>query len=350
VLDVSLEGISAGILRDVTVTFPRIAHTAITGPPASGASTLLGVIAGRIRPRSGTVRIGAHDVTHMRGARRPLLYVTSRIDTPHRWSVQHVLIAALRTRNFDRDDRLREYRLVAEKWKLTPIARRPLRTLSSTEQTIVHLARIELLRPAILVADRLLERANPSVLFDLADEFFRSLRVIGTTTISAPASAAELGLTDRVVVLEEGSIVQEGPWPEVYRHPRSAGAGGEINVIPVTIRGGVVESPIGSWTLPHPLFEGAGTALVRPEDFHVAAPGEESDLIFGIEEASFREGHWLATGILADRTLLRVWLDGDFAVAKGRLLPLRFDPQRVTILQGTVRPLQLPPWFGISLG
>jgi len=349
-LDVSLERVSAGVLHDVTLTFPRTEHTAVIGAPGSGVSTLLRVIAGQLRPELGHIRIGARDVTRMRARLRPLLFVTSRIDAPHRWSVQHVLVAALRTRKLDREDRMREYDLAAEKWGLRDLARRQLRTLSSTERTAVHLARIELLRPAILVADRLFEQANPSALPHLADAFFRTLRVIGTTAISAPASFAELGLTDGVVVLDRGSAVQQGSYADVYRHPKSAAAGGEINVIPVSIRNGVVESPIGSWALADPPFEGEGTALARAGDFHVAGPGEESDLIFGIEEASFREGRWLATGMLSDRTPLRVWLEGDATVRKGRLLPLRFDPSRFTLLPGTVRHLQLPPWFGISLG
>ena len=78
-----------------------------------------------------------------------------------------------------------------------------------------------------------------------------------------------------------------------------------------------------------------GVALARPEDFFIAEKGQESDLIFGIEEASFRDGRWIATGILTGGLNLRVALPGDAAVHKGRLLPLRFDPSRFTILRGT---------------
>jgi hypothetical protein len=112
-----------------------------------------------------------------------------------------------------------------------------------------------------------------------------------------------------------------------------------VNKIPITVHGNVVDSPIGSWQA-NPGFEGPGVALARPEDFSVAAKGEESDLIFAIEEASFREGRWLATGILSGGINLRVSLPGDLAVEKGRLLPLRFDASRFT-----VRHLQLPSQF-----
>ena len=80
----------------------------------------------------------------------------------------------------------------------------------------MHLARIELLRPGILVADRVLELAA------FADDYYRMLRVLGTTVISAPASVDELGFTDRVVVLDGGRVVQEGAFAPCLRAVRRA--------------------------------------------------------------------------------------------------------------------------------
>jgi len=144
---------------------------------------------------------------------------------------------------------------------------------------------------------------------------------------------------DRLVVLDRGRVVQEGAPSAVYRRPISEAAAmatGEVNVIPITIRGNVVESPIGSWNATAS-FPGSGIALARPEDFSVAAAGEESDLIFGIEEASFRDGRWMVTGILTGGLNLRVALPGDFPVHKGRLIPLRFDSSRFVLLPGEPR-------------
>src|SRR5262249_58604042 len=95
VLDVALENVTLGNrLRDTTLTFAKSTHTAIVGPPASGASTLLQIIAGELRPDDGEVRIGMRTVTKLSTKRRPLLYVSDRIDAPLRWSVRHLLVAA----------------------------------------------------------------------------------------------------------------------------------------------------------------------------------------------------------------------------------------------------------------
>lgn len=315
-------------VQGVTLTFSKSTHTAIVGPPACGASTLLRVIAGDAR---GSVRIGARDVSALRRGRRPLLYVTSALDAPERWSLRHLLIAAVRTRTLDREDRHHEYELAVDKWGLGALLDRRLGTLSSTERTLANLARIELLKPAILVADRLLEHANPSAAAKLADDIHRTLRVAGTTVISAPSTPVELGLCDRVVVLDAGRVVQEGVPSHVFGAPRSVAAAmatGDVNVIPIEIRGRTVTSPIGAWELDAPPFEGPGVALARPDDFAVAARGEDSDLIFGIEEASFRDGRWLLSGILTGGLILRVVVPRDLAVHKGKLLALRYDPAR----------------------
>lgn len=322
-LDVTLRD-----LDGISLIFSKSTHTAVVG---SGTSTLLRKIAGELRPQSGAVFIGARDVTKLARSRRPLLYVTRDIDAPARWSLRHLLIAAVRQRSLDRIDRQREFEHVAEKWSLTPLLEQPLRTLSASERTRANIARIELLKPAILVADAVIERAV------YAAELYRMLRILGTTVIAAPAFVDEMGFTDRVVVIDGNRVLQEGTYSQVYREPASALAAqatGEVNLVPVAIRGNDVDSPIGNWQVSDPPFQGDGTAAVRPELFEVANKGEESDFIFGVEEASFHGNRWRATGFLTGNLTITVSLPADTELHKGRLLPLRYDPRRFALFRG----------------
>ncbi|HEX2831736.1 MAG TPA: ATP-binding cassette domain-containing protein [Thermoanaerobaculia bacterium] len=330
-------------LADITFTVPRNTHSALIGPPACGASTLLRVIAGALHPSGGDVILGQRRINDLKRANRPLLFTTSELDVPQRWSVQHALVAAVRTRKLDREDRHREYVLAAETWELAPLLERRISTLSSTERTRVLLARIELLRPAVLLADRLLEGVSPSARAGLADAFFRMLRVHGTTVLTAPASREELAVADTVIVLDRGQLVQSGTPAEVFARPdadAAALATGEVDLIPITIRGHEVDSVIGSWLLDAPPFQGSGVALVRPSDFFAAKPGEDSDFVFGVEEAGFADGRWIATGVLSGGITLRVELPRETVVHKGRLLALRYDPARFRLLARETEPLQ----------
>ncbi len=334
-LDLSLTGVAYGPLRDVTLLVPKGSHAAIVGPPSCGASTLLRLIAGHLRPTCGEVRVGARVVNDVPRRRRPLLYATSDPGAPGRWSVEHLLVAAVRTRTLDREDRRHELDLAVTKWNLGALLGRRLDALSSTERSFANLARIELLRPGIVVADRLLEHVNPSVLPSISDEIYRTLRVLGATVIIAPSSPVELGMMDKLAVLVGGRVVQEGVPSHVFQRPATeaaARATGEVNVIPVSIRGREVQSVIGAWPIDPPPFQGDGVALARPDDFAMARAGEESDFILAVEEASFYGGAWNVRGILTGATMLHVALPRDTAVHKGKLIALRYDPARFRLL------------------
>jgi ABC-type sugar transport system ATPase subunit len=346
VLDVSLHAVSfrydTFALRGVDLVCAASTHTAVTGPAGCGSTTLLRLISGDIKPDSGIVQIGTRDVTRMRRSQRPLLFATSDPDVPRWWTVRHALIAAVRRRKLDRVDRQHEYRLALEKWRLEALAGRRVSTLSQSEKTLMNVASIELRKPGILVADRLFAAINPALLRWAAGEFFRTLRVMGTTVIAAPATTIELGWADRVAIFDRGTVLQIGRPAHVYVSPlddAAAIATGDLNVIPVAIRGTTVESLIGAWELPEPPFQGAGVALARPGDFTVARRGDESDLIFSVEEASFEEGSWKATGILSGGFLLRVALPRGEPVEKGKLLPLQYDPSRFALI---AREIDLP--------
>ena len=116
-----------------------------------------------------------------------------------------------------------------------------------------------------------------------------------------------------------------------------------MNVIPIHVRGNAVESVIGTWMVSRPSFEGTGVALARPHDFEIAPAGTESDLIFGVEEASFHGDRWQARGVLSGNVTLRVELPAGSTIHKGKLIPLRFDPNRFTILaRNTPRITTIP--------
>ena len=97
---------------------------------------------------------------------------------------------------------------------------------------------------------------------------------------------------------------------------------------------------IGSWEVDPPPFQGTGVALVRPSDFAPARPGEDSDVIFGVEEAGFVNGRWLARGVLSGGVTMRVELPADTGIHKGKLLALRYDPAKFTLVPRTRTPLQ----------
>ncbi|HUF16652.1 MAG TPA: ATP-binding cassette domain-containing protein [Thermoanaerobaculia bacterium] len=341
-LELRLDGIafryrnSSFEITGLDLSFDRNTHTALTGPAGGGKTTLLRLLGGALSPDGGRIMLGTREITSLRASRRPILSVGRDPIYPARWSVTHWLVAALRTRTLDREDRLRELELITENWSLGSLGDRRYRTLSTGEQLRLRLAVIEALHPAILLAERVLEGASPGELPDLADRLYRSLRVMGTTVISEISAGRETGYCDRAVVLHEGAVIQSGVPQELHERPASpttAAAFGVSNLLEVKVRNGKADSMIGQWDAPG-TPDGPGMAIIRADQFSIAREGEDSDLIFGIEEANFSEGRWHLRGMITGGAHLHVTLPGDLEIHKGRLLPLRYNQDRIVIFPG----------------
>lgn len=320
-------------------------HTIIAGPPGSGKSTLLRLITGEIKPLGGIVRIGARDATNLSPRKRPILFVSGLADVPGCWSVQHLLVASIARRSLDRAGRFTELERLVESWSLAPLLGRRLDSLSSDERLVARIASIEGRRPAVLVMERFFESSSASHCVALSNRFHRMLRGLGTTVVSELSAFDEAQFADRVIVIDEGFVIQEGTPHAVYRQPASIAAAralGTVNVLPAVVRGRIVETSAGMWEVEESAFDGEGSALIRPEDLKAVEPGDESDFIFGVEEAGFAPGGWNLRGFLPGGQVLEVFLPSTSAVRKGQLIPLRLDPARLVIVRES-HPQAQPP-------
>ncbi|HVT01786.1 MAG TPA: ATP-binding cassette domain-containing protein [Thermoanaerobaculia bacterium] len=317
------------LFTDLSFRIPARSHAAIVGVRGSGKSTLLKLLAGDLKPSGGSILIGTREVHDLPRKRRPLLYLTPQLEQPARWSVGHLLVAAVRQRPLDREDRFLDLDEAARRWEVDRLLDRSLRQLSTSELARARCAQIELLRPGILIMERLLSGTDPSEGSELSDQLFRFLRTIGTTVVAEIGSFHDLGNCDAVLVLEAGKISLTGSSKHAYESPSStdaARATGQVNLVPVTIRGTEVESPIGAWNESNPPFQGDGIYLLRPEHLVIAGKGEDSDFILAVEEAFFFEGTWHLRGFMSAGQSVVATAPASANVSKGKLLPYRILP------------------------
>jgi iron(III) transport system ATP-binding protein len=152
--------------------------------------------------------------------------------------------------------------------------------LSGGQQQRVALARALAPSPGLLLLDEPLSALDARVRVRLRDEVKALQRRLGVTTIMVTHDQEEaLGMADRIVVMDAGSIEQIGTPVEVYRHPATAFVAdfvGAMNLIE-----GIVETNgvrIGSTTLrasvPNGAVAGARVKLgIRPEEVRVSVNG-----------------------------------------------------------------------------
>ncbi|KRC50591.1 molybdenum ABC transporter ATP-binding protein [Leifsonia sp. Root227] len=211
---------------DVDLSVADGETVAVLGPNGAGKSTLLGMLAGLIRPDTGRATLG-DDVLfdlpgswtppHRRGvallAQEPLLF-------PHLTVRQNVEFGPRAARASRADARS-----VADGWLRRVgvdgfAARRP-DELSGGQAQRVAVARALAAEPRLLLLDEPLSALDVAVTGDVRQTLARALDGRTAVIVSHDALDAYL-LADRVIVLHDGRIVDDGPVRDVLDRPRRA--------------------------------------------------------------------------------------------------------------------------------
>jgi molybdate transport system ATP-binding protein len=200
---------------------------AVLGPNGAGKSTLLGVLAGLLRPDEGYVRVGETVVTdarvhvppHRRGvgllAQQALLF-------PHLSALGNVAFGP-RAQGVPRRDAERRARELLAAVDAAELAdRRPAR-MSGGQQQRVALARALAPGPGLLLLDEPLAALDVDATPAMRSLLRRVIRDAKQTAVLVTHSALDaLVLSDRVVVLTGGRVVEQGVTREVLARPRSS--------------------------------------------------------------------------------------------------------------------------------
>jgi len=231
---------------DVSLTVGPGETVAVMGPNGAGKSTLLSSIAGLLRPDSGVAKLngktlfdldgGKHTWVppHHRGtallAQEPLLF-------PHLNAVDNVSFGPRSAGIPKRDAREGAMRWLAEVEAEGLAGRRPAE-LSGGQAQRVAVARALAADPALLLLDEPLAALDIHSAPLLRRLFKRVLAGRQAIIVTHDVLDA-LILADRVVILENGRIAEEGPTREVLERPRSAFAAGlaGLNFVPGTLDG-----------------------------------------------------------------------------------------------------------------
>ncbi|RVU14844.1 ABC transporter ATP-binding protein [Methylobacterium oryzihabitans] len=278
-------GVSA--VEDVSFTVRSGEWVTLLGPSGCGKSTTLSAIAGLERPTSG--RIAAGDKVYVDGAtgtwlepeRRDLgLVFQSYALWPH-MSVAENCAYPLKLRRIGRAERRDKVREALALVGMEAYADRYPHQLSGGQQQRVALARTLVYRPRVLLLDEPLSNLDARVR-ERARDWLKDLqKKVGLTTIFVTHDQVEaLALSDRIIVMEAGRIVQDGTPTGIYERPTSrfvADFVGTMSFLPATLaEGGAVLGDGQRLALGagHGRPAGGITLALRPEAVAFAPAGE----------------------------------------------------------------------------
>ncbi len=201
----------------------------------------------------------------------------------------------LRMKRVPKAERRRRVREMVEIVRLSDfIGHRP-GELSGGMQQRVALARALVNRPSVLLLDEPLGSLDRKLREDMQIELRQLHTALGTTFIYVTHDQDEaLSMSDRVVIMREGRIEQQGTPAEVYDDPATLWAAtfvGSSNLISGTVRSVgaqvVLETDVAVVVSDHPAVLSAGeraVAVVRPDDVQctsVASAGDATNCVKG---------------------------------------------------------------------
>ncbi len=269
-------------VEDVTLEIGRGEFVALLGPSGCGKTTLLRLLAGFEAPDGGLVRIGEQVVA---GA----VWVP-----PERRHVgmvfqdyalfPHLTVARNVGYGLPRDGRDARVRQALELVGLGGLGDRYPHELSGGQQQRVALARALAPEPAVVLLDEPWSNIDPVLRSSMRDELAAILRATGVTVLLVTHEQEEaFSLSDRVVLMRDGGVVQSGTPEEVYYAPATRWAAefvGAANVLPGRLAGGLVETLVGRFPAPNGDAPGDVEVLVRPELIELALdPGGEGEVV-----------------------------------------------------------------------
>ncbi|MBD0414795.1 sulfate/molybdate ABC transporter ATP-binding protein [Oryzicola mucosus] len=266
-------------VRGVSLEVESGELVALLGPSGSGKTTILRMVAGLEYADGGSIHFGSVDATDIPVRDRGVGFVFQHYALFPHMTVDENIAFGMKVSKQKRskaqiDARVADLlRLV----KLDGLGSRFPAQISGGQRQRVALARALAVDPKVLLLDEPFGALDTNVRRDLRRWLREIHQELGITTLFVTHDQEEaLDLADRVVILNDGQIVQEGTPEEVCRQPSSAFVMkflGDTNKLKAMVTSGV--AAIGNARIEAPGFpDGAVDVFLRPADLDWANEGE----------------------------------------------------------------------------
>jgi iron(III) transport system ATP-binding protein len=274
---------SRTVISDLSFDLREGEIASLLGPSGCGKTTLLRAIAGLIQPTSGTIRFGSQ-----------LVGVSSVVLPPHKRGTgyvpqqgalfPHLTVAKNIAFGLDRSTHTKSEiaKITDEMIRLIGMKgfedRLPSQ-LSGGQQTRVALARALAIKPKLVLLDEPFSALDAVLRVELRTEVVGLLRELGSTAILVTHDREEaLVSSDRVVLIRDGKVAQNGTPEEVYESPISpeiAASTGDVLILPA--------EKLSSGQTLYPLsVDGSGKTgsetgyvVIRPEEIRVSVNAQQ---------------------------------------------------------------------------
>lgn len=291
---------------------------AALGRNGAGKSTLLRAIGGLAEPTRGTIMLSGSPSTA--GDRRRLISAVLQRPLLRRGTVSSNIEAGLRFRGIERHERAARTDKWLEALELSHLADRDVHRLSGGEAQRVSLARALALSPRLLLLDEPFASLDIPTKGELLADLRAAIENEGCAVLFVSHDHHEASLlADRVAILHQGRILQEGPMAHVYDQPfdtTSAELVGYRNQIP-------------AGQLPSTIPRKGSMLLVRPSGLTVGQAATSDWQIPAVAKRATIDGDAPSLAAMVGTIPVIARLVDATAPAPGDSVTLHVDPTRV---------------------
>ncbi len=238
--DIELRGVTkhygtSVAVRGIDLVIARGSFVTLLGPSGCGKTTTLRMIGGFEEPSAGDILVRGRSVAATPSRQRNTRMVfQSYALFPHMTVAQNVGYG-LRMQRTPRGEVANRVAAALEMTGIAGKANSYPRDMSGGQQQRTALARALVTRPAVLLLDEPLGALDLKMRRQLQAELKSLQREVGITFVYVTHDQEEaLAMSDRIVVMQGGSIAQQGTPTEIYRNPASpyvADFVGETNLL-----------------------------------------------------------------------------------------------------------------------
>ncbi len=208
------------VLEDINLDVQSGALTALLGPSGGGKSTLLRIIAGLETPDVGTVSILGQESTYLPPQRRNVGFVFQHYAAFKHLSVFRNVAFGLEVRKKNKDEIRKRVMELLELVHLDQFAERLPSQLSGGQRQRMALARALAVEPDVLLLDEPFGALDAQVRKELRAWLRRLHDEVHVTTVFVTHDQEEaIEISDDIVVLAGGKIIQSGAPAALYDHP-----------------------------------------------------------------------------------------------------------------------------------
>ncbi len=288
VQNVSLSFGAHKAVDNVSIAFEDGGFYALLGPSGSGKTTLLRMIAGFEFPDEGSIRIDGEAVEAVPVNKRQIGMVFQNYALFPHMSVEGNVAFGLEVRGEKGEPVRRAVAEALDLVQLGQLAKRRPHQLSGGQRQRVALARAIVTKPRVLLLDEPLSALDKALRTDMQVELKRIQREVDVTTIFVTHDQDEaLSISDRIGILKDGRIVEEGAPEQIYDWPSSEFAAtflGDANILTGEVRGSYLKlDEITTVALPAGTGDDSGTmrCAIRPERVRIAPASQPKELVAG---------------------------------------------------------------------